>query len=64
MALTATGEPPARFDGAWWPRTRNLADEVSALAAALKPHAFELSRVAYGRDGWEAAGRKAPPTGA
>ena len=63
VALTATGEPPARFDGAWWPRTRNLAVEVSALAAALTPHAFHLSRVAYGKDGWAAAGRKAATDG-
>lgn len=63
LALTPAGHPPARFDGAWWPHTRNLAVEVSALAAALTPHAFHLSRVAYGKDGWEAAGRKAPTHG-
>ena len=63
VALTPAGDPPARFDGAWWPRTRNLAVEVSALAAALTPHAFQLSRVAYGKDGWEAAGRKVPTKG-
>lgn len=63
LALTPRSQSLARFDGAWWPRTRNLAVEVSALAAALTPHAFHLSRVAYGKDGWAAAGRKAASAG-
>ena len=63
VILTVAGDPPARFDGAWWPRTRNLSVEVSALADALTMHAFHLSRVAYGKDGWEAAGRKASAHG-
>jgi hypothetical protein len=49
---------PLRFDGTWWPRTRNLVDELPALIVALRAHGIPVARVAYQLDGWDAAPRR------
>jgi hypothetical protein len=47
------------LDGAWWPRSRDLAAELPALLATLAERDVVVARVAYGPDSWEPAGRKA-----
>jgi hypothetical protein len=49
---------PHRFDGTWWPRTRNLVDELPSLIAALRKHGMPVARVAYHLDSWDAAPRR------
>lgn len=49
---------PHRFDGTWWPRTRNLVDELPGLIAALREHGRPVARVAYHLDSWDAAPRR------
>ncbi|TDC50933.1 hypothetical protein E1212_13390 [Jiangella ureilytica] len=46
------------LDGAWWPRSRELAAELPALLTALQERDVVVARVAYGPDSWEPAGRK------
>ena len=54
-------EPPAErttLDGAWWPRTRNLSDELPGLVEELQRRGIRVRRVAYHPDAWEAAPRR------
>ncbi|MFF9806570.1 DUF5994 family protein [Streptomyces coeruleorubidus] len=37
LSLAATGSAPALLDGAWWPRSRDLAAELPLLTAVLDP---------------------------
>lgn len=45
-------------DGAWWPRSRDLAVELPALVAVLARCDFRVARVAYHRDSWDCEIRK------
>jgi hypothetical protein len=49
---------PNRFDGTWQPRTRNLAEELPGLIAALIEHGIPVARVSYHRGSWEAVPRR------
>jgi hypothetical protein len=40
-------------DGAWWPRSRNLATELPALAEVLAVRLGRIERVAYALSAWD-----------
>jgi len=44
--------------GAWWPRSRNLEDELPALLRALDLGGHEVTRVMFGTRGWESSPRQ------
>ncbi|PZF80858.1 DUF5994 family protein [Jiangella anatolica] len=50
-------------DGAWWPRSRDLAAELPALLAALSRRGLEVARVAYHRDSWDGQPSSLPVAG-
>jgi hypothetical protein len=59
-------DPPAprtTLDGAWWPRTRDLGDELPALVQELHRRGIRVTRVAYHPGTWEAAPRRLPADG-
>jgi hypothetical protein len=41
-------------DGAWWPRSTDLAGELPALVAALDDRGLRISRIAYSLSAWDA----------
>jgi len=45
-------------DGAWWPRSRDLAAELPALLAVLTVRLGEIPRVSYNLTEWESAPRQ------
>ncbi len=48
-------DPPAghtTLDGAWWPRTRDLVQELPALVEELHRRGIRVTRVAYNPDLW------------
>jgi uncharacterized protein DUF5994 len=46
------------FDGAWWPRTRDLAAELPELIAELERRDVRVERFTYPLDSWQPAPRK------
>jgi hypothetical protein len=52
------GEGTSSFDGAWWPRTRDLAAEVPELIAELERRGVKVERFTYALDSWSPAPRK------
>jgi hypothetical protein len=50
-----TGAPAAdvAFDGAWWPRSRDLGAELPELVAALAKLGVRVERFTYPVDAWE-----------
>jgi hypothetical protein len=48
---------PAMLDGAWWPRSRDLLEELPSLVAELRRQGGQVSRVSYHPDTWEPAPR-------
>ncbi|MGW1211867.1 DUF5994 family protein [Streptomyces sp. NPDC002499] len=44
---------PTGLDGAWWPRTRDLAGELSTLADVLDPLWGRVTRIAVNRRNWQ-----------
>ena len=46
------------FDGAWFPRTRDLAVEVPELIAELERRGVRIERFTYALDGWAPVPRK------
>src|SRR5918998_777354 len=54
-------DPPAartRLDGAWWPRTRDLTQELPALVEELHRRGIRVTRVAFNPDAWEPGPRR------
>jgi Family of unknown function (DUF5994) len=54
-------DPPAErttLDGAWWPRTRSLSDELPGLVQELHRRGVRVTRVAYNPEAWEPAPRR------
>jgi hypothetical protein len=52
------GSDDSAFDGAWWPRTRDLATEVRELIAELERRGVRVERFTYALDSWQPAPRK------
>jgi hypothetical protein len=50
-------------DGAWWPRSRDLAAELPALLAVLAVRLGEISRVSYNLTEWDTAPRQVAADG-
>jgi hypothetical protein len=61
--LEPTDAATATLDGAWWPRSRELATELPPLITVLGRQGIRLSRVAYHRENWEPAPRRLPADG-
>jgi Family of unknown function (DUF5994) len=54
-------DPPGKrttLDGAWWPRTRSLSDELPGLVQELHRRGIRVTRAAYNPDAWETAPRR------
>jgi Family of unknown function (DUF5994) len=54
-------DPPAErttLDGAWWPRTRSLSDELPGLVQELHHRGIRMTRVAYNPQAWDAGPRR------
>ncbi len=41
------------LDGAWWPRSTNLVDELPDLAMSLADRLGQVVMVGYRRNGWD-----------
>lgn len=52
------GEGESAFDGAWWPRSRDLAAEVPELIAELARRGLTVERFTYPLEAWQPAPRK------
>jgi hypothetical protein len=52
------GADDSGFDGAWWPRTHDLADEVPELVAEMERRGVRIERFTYALDAWQPAPRK------
>jgi len=58
LRLKPEAPPTGYVEGAWWPRSRDLSEELPALAAALRVRLGPVSRVAYALRGWDADPRR------
>lgn len=56
--------PSGYVDGAWWPRSRELADELPPLLAALAERLGHVERVSHHLGDWAAAPRRIGTGGA
>jgi hypothetical protein len=55
LSLRDRAESGSGFvDGAWWPRSRDLAVELPTLLAEVGKRAGRVERVAFGLSGWDA----------
>ncbi|GAB2583998.1 hypothetical protein GCM10027168_16040 [Streptomyces capparidis] len=61
MRLAATAAGP--LDGAWWPRSRDLAAELPALTDELDRRWGRITRIAVNPSLWSALPRQVPATG-
>jgi hypothetical protein len=52
------GDGNSAFDGAWFPRTRDLAVELPELIAELDRRGLRVERFTYALDAWAPAARK------
>ncbi|MEU0029776.1 DUF5994 family protein [Streptomyces sp. NPDC006335] len=54
LALKSVGPSPGQveLDGAWWPRSRDLSDELPALADILDPLWGRITRIAVNPRHW------------
>jgi hypothetical protein len=50
--------------GAWWPRTRDLFDELPPLVEELRRRGLKVTRVAYNPTLWKPAARRLEADGA
>src|SRR5947209_583589 len=60
VRLTLIDPPGQRttLDGAWWPRTRSLSDELPGLVQELHRRGIRVTRVTYNPEAWEPAPRR------
>ncbi|WP_314222948.1 DUF5994 family protein [Streptomyces zaehneri] len=63
LSLAPVGSAPALLDGAWWPRSRDLAAELPSLTAALEPSWGRITRVTVNPTHWPVVPRKVPVGG-
>jgi Family of unknown function (DUF5994) len=58
LALVDPPAPRTTLDGAWWPRSRSLIEELPGLVEELDRRGVRVRRVAYNPDAWETAPRR------
>jgi Family of unknown function (DUF5994) len=58
LALIDPPAPRTTLDGAWWPRTGRLSEELPGLVEELDRRGIRVRRVAYNPDAWETAPRR------
>ncbi|WP_436498276.1 DUF5994 family protein [Actinokineospora sp. HUAS TT18] len=58
MAVKPPGSPAGFVDGAWWPSTKNLAEELPPLLAALADDLGHAERVTYNLTAWNPPSRR------
>jgi hypothetical protein len=58
LALIDSPGQRTTLDGAWWPRTRSLSDELPGLVQELHRRGIRVTRAAYHPDTWETAPRR------
>lgn len=52
LRLTGQRVVAEHVDGAWWPASNRLEDELPDLIATIEQHLPSVALVAYSRDGW------------
>lgn len=52
LQITGSREPSEHVDGAWWPRSKCLTDELPELLGAVYDRVGPVAAVAYRHDGW------------
>ncbi|OKK21843.1 hypothetical protein AMK16_00770 [Streptomyces sp. CB00455] len=52
LRLETTGSQDGILDGAWWPRTRNIATELPALISVLTEYLGPITRVGVDASAW------------
>ncbi|MET8247814.1 DUF5994 family protein [Streptomyces sp. NPDC005202] len=63
LMLAPAGTAPALIDGAWWPRSRNLTEQLPALIEVLDPLWGRITRVTVNPTFWPVIPRKVPAHG-
>ncbi|WP_125263721.1 DUF5994 family protein [Streptomyces alboflavus] len=63
LSLRPPGPPTGLLDGAWWPRSRDLARELPALTDVLDPLWGRITRVTVNPTCWPVVPRKVPVNG-
>ena len=63
LALIDPVDRHSTLDGAWWPRTTNLTDELPSLIAELHRQGIRVTRVAYNPTAWAPVTRRLPAGG-
>lgn len=63
LQLAPAGSAPALVDGAWWPRSRDLAAELPALVAVLDPLWGRITHVTVNPTFWPVIPRRVPVHG-
>ncbi|MCP3816645.1 DUF5994 family protein [Streptomyces sp. A3M-1-3] len=58
LALAGPEGGPRRIDGAWWPRSHDLRDELPSLLAALSARWGRITRVTVDGTQWLAGPRR------
>jgi hypothetical protein len=53
LRLETTRSREGSLDGAWWPRSRDIAAELPALVSALTEHLGPITRVGLDAAAWE-----------
>ncbi|MBC2907352.1 DUF5994 family protein [Streptomyces cupreus] len=53
VRLETTRDRQGVLDGAWWPRSRDIAAELPGLITALTDHLGPITRVGLDTDAWE-----------
>lgn len=63
LQLARAGGPPGLLDGAWWPRSRDLARELPALLAVTDPLLGRITHATVHRSNWPAVPAHIPVAG-
>jgi hypothetical protein len=58
LSLKPPAPPTGRVDGAWWPRSQDLAAELPALLAEVTTRLGRIDRVTYHLAEWPSPGRR------
>ncbi|GGQ10646.1 DUF5994 family protein [Streptomyces roseolilacinus] len=53
LRLETTHSREGLLDGAWWPRSRDVGEELPALVSALTEHLGPISRVGLDASAWD-----------